>query len=127
MPGKNRYSGEDTKNEENSGEHEISILELYYEIKETRKENTENKEELQQDISHLKQKIHNGLEEKVGSNEEKIQELCRDVTEIIEIINKEDYFQQGKLTTWKIIVTVVSSTAGGVLITLTILSYLGFL
>jgi len=97
-------------------EQHIGIVQLYYKI-----------EDMQEEVSQVKQVLNNGIVKTTSENTQAICDLSEDVQKIEKVLVKDEGFYSGKQKMRNILLTIGGSVATAIAATLTVLQILGYL
>ena len=102
------------RNPETREEPRIGILQLYYKI-----------EDMQEELSEVKQVLNNGIIKETAKNTRTICDLKEDLGKVEKVIIKDEGFYSGKQKMRNILLTIGGSVVTAITATLTILKILG--
>lgn len=94
----------------------IGIVQLYYKI-----------EDMQEEVSKVKQVLNNGIVKTTSDNTQAICNLSEDVEKLEKVLVKDEGFYSGKQKMRNILVTIAGSVATAITATLAVLEILGYL
>ena len=103
----------------------VGIVELFKEMQKINRQLNNYQREHMAEISEVKQVLNNGIVTRTKENTEAIDNLAVEIQDVKDVVNEKENKKQGKLDTWHIVITILSSVGSTIVVVLTILYYLG--
>ena len=104
---------------------QVGFVHIAEELRDFRKQVTEENKQIRRDVSNMKEVLNNGVKKQTTENTKELKKVCSRIDEINTHLSSEKGHKIGVKKTILLAVKVVSLVGSGILGTLAILQFLG--